>query len=394
MTQAYDVIVVGLGAVGSAAAYQLAKRGKRTLGIDRFSPPHSLGSTHGDTRITRQAIGEGLHYTPLSLRSYELFREVERDTGATLLTVTGGLIISSEGVSSGTHVPGFFANTVEAAHAYNIGHDLLDAPEIRRRFPQFSVHDGERGYLEHGAGFLRPEACVRAQLALAERHGAELRTGERVVAYATGGGSVSVKTDRAEYTAERLILSAGPWLLDLIGEPYRDYFAVRRQVLHWFEIAGEHVRFEPGHFPVFIWQFEGEQRGFYGFPAIDGPGGGIKLATEQYDTTTTADTVDRAVGEEEPRVMYERCVAGRLPGPGPGCLRSAVCLYTCTPDSEFVLDAHPEQDGVIIASPCSGHGFKHSAAVGEALAQIIAEGRARLDLSKFGLARSARGSGV
>src|SRR5690349_7234064 len=172
-----DVVVIGLGAVGSAAAYQLARRGAKVLGIDRHSPPHAMGSSHGDTRITRLAIGEGAHYTPLVLRANEIWREVESQTGEDLHVVTGMLIVSSERRRATTHVANFFENTIEAARRFGIAHDILDAAAIRRRFPRFAVRDNEVGYYEPGAGYLRPEACIAAQLRLAEDHGAELHRG-------------------------------------------------------------------------------------------------------------------------------------------------------------------------------------------------------------------------
>src|ERR1700686_3453912 len=165
----YQVIVAGLGAMGAAAVFQLARRGARVLGIDQFAPPHAHGSTHGDTRITRLAIGEGEQYTPLALRSHQLWREFEQETGSTLLTISGCLIISSRAKRAFTHVENFFANTLAAAHRYDTAHEVLDAGQIRRRFPQFKVADDEVAYLERDAGFLCPEACVRTQLRLAER---------------------------------------------------------------------------------------------------------------------------------------------------------------------------------------------------------------------------------
>jgi sarcosine oxidase len=391
MVRALDAIVVGLGAAGSAATYQLAKRGKRVLGIDRYGPPHPFGSTHGDTRITRQAIGEGAHYTPFALRSYELFREVERTADASLLTVTGGLIISSDAVSRDLHVPGFFSNTVAAARTFGIRHDLLDATEIRRRFPQFSVKDNEHGYYEYEAGFLRPEACVTAHLELAAELGAEIRTNEAVVGFEAKNGFVSVFTEHGSYEAERVIISAGPWLPELLGEPLRRLFAVRRQVMHWFAVRGDASAFAPERFPIFIWQIEGSQPGFYGFPAIDGAGGGIKMATEQYEQRTTPGTVEREVSAAEAAGMHARCLEGRFADVLPEAVRSVTCLYTSTPDHGFVIDEHPDVPGVLIASPCSGHGFKHSAAVGEALAQIAIDGASELDVSRFSLKRFERG---
>src|SRR5207248_649017 len=205
-------IVLGLGAMGSAALYHLAKKGVRALGLDRFSPPHPFGSTHGDTRVTRLAIGEGEQYTPLALRSHELWRELEKETGTELLTTCGGLIISSSTKTSRTHVERFFDNTLAAARKFAIAHEVLDATEIRRRFPRFNVADDERGYLERDAGFLRPEACVRAQLTVAERNGAEIHREERVSRFEASANAVTVTTDKEAYSAGTLIVTAGPWL--------------------------------------------------------------------------------------------------------------------------------------------------------------------------------------
>jgi sarcosine oxidase len=384
-----DVLILGLGAMGSATAYQLAKRGAKVVGLDQFSPPHDRGSSHGDTRITRLAIGEGAHYTPLAMRSHELWREIEKETGADLLTVTGGLIISSGERTAMLHVDSFFANTVAAAERYRIPHQILDTGEIRRRFPQLRVRDGEIGYYEPDAGFLRPESCVRAQLALAKKYGAAIRANEKVSGFEASAHGVTVSTDRGVYDAERLIVTAGAWLPQLIGEIYAAPFKVLRQVLFWFDVKGPVTPFLPGHFPVYIWELQGPEQAIYGFPAIDGPHGGVKIATQQYERTTTPETVNRDVSKEEAHAMYETYVAPYLPELSSNCLKAVACLYTVTPDAGFVIDFHPESERVIIASPCSGHGFKHSAAIGEALAGLAIDGRSRFDLSAFRLARFA-----
>jgi sarcosine oxidase len=385
----FDSIVLGLGAMGSAAACHLARRGNRVLGIDRYSPPHALGSTHGDTRITRLAIGEGGHYTPLALRSHELWRELERETGRTLLTCNGGLVISSAAKTSISHVENFFANTVAAARRFGIAHELLDAAAIRTRFPGFNVGDDEHGYFEPGAGFVRPEACVAAHLEIAGRRGATLRRDETVRGFAASGREVTVTTDRGEYRADRLIVTAGAWLPDLVGPEVARHFKVYRQTLFWFDVEGALSAYVPEHFPIFIWELQQRAQGIYGFPAIDGARGGLKIGAEHYERTTTADGIDRTVSQVETDAMYDRLVAPFLPGLGRRCVRSAVCLYTVTPDFGFVIDRHPASDRVLIASPCSGHGFKHSAAIGEALAEIVVDGASRLDLGSFRLDRFA-----
>ncbi len=383
----FHTIVAGLGAMGAATAYQLARKGVRVLGIDRFSPPHAQGSTHGDTRITRQAIGEGEQYSPLSLRSYELWRRMESETGRELLNVTGGLIISSPARSGASNVADFFGNTLRAARRYGIAHEMLDATQIRRRFPQFNVAADEIGYWEHDAGFLRPEACVEAQLQLAGRYGARLHTGERILGHEATATGVRVRTDRGAYTADRLVLTLGPWLPDLLDPRSARRFKVMRQVLYWFAPRGSIAPFGLGRFPIFIWEPPGATQAIYGFPAIDGAHGGVKVSSGQYLASTTPDTIERRVDPQEIRWMYENLVAPCFPGLSDHCLRTATCMYTVTPDFGFVIDTHPECGNVMIASPCSGHGFKHSAAIGEALAQWAVEGSSTIDLGGFAASR-------
>mgnify|MGYP001313501794 CR=1 FL=1 len=386
MVEKFDAIVAGLGAMGSASLYQLARRNVKVLGIDRFTPPHSLGSTHGDTRITRQAIGEGDHFVPLTLRSYEIFREIEKETGMDLLTITGGLMISSGSRTSIIHVAEFFENTLAAANKYGIGHEVLNATEMRRRFPQFLVEDDEIGYFEDEAGFLRPENCVEAQLCLADKLGARVSTGEQVLDLSSVEGGVHVRTDRGDYLAEHLVLTAGPWLPKLLGRHGSSLFKVYRQVLYWFDVEEHYDHFVPERFPIFIWEVQGKGMAMYGFPAIDGPGGGLKIGSGRYLDSIDPDEVNRDVSEHEIQSMYEMQVEPYFPLLGRRCVRTATCMYTATADARFVIDRHPEMQGVIVCSPCSGHGFKHSAAIGEALAEIVTEGKSRIDLSPFSFA--------
>ena len=383
----FETIVLGLGAMGSAALYQLARRGNGVLGIDRFSPPHALGSSHGDTRITRLAIGEGEQYTPLALRSHQLWSELERETGTRLLTACGGLVISSSAKTSRTHVENFFDNTLAAAKKYAIAHEVLDATEIRRRFPRFKVADDEQGYLERDAGFLRPEACVRAHLMAAEQRGAEIHREERVLRFDASADEVRVITDLETYVAGTLIVSAGPWLPGLVERRIARHFTVYRQTLFWFDIDGPVAPYLPECWPIFIWELQGKEQGIYGFPAIDGPRGGMKIATEQYEAATTAEAVDRTVTDREKKAMFEDYVAPCIAGVSDRCLRAMSCLYTVTPDFGFVIDTHPDSKRVLIVSPCSGHGFKHSPAIGEAAADLAIHGATAADLSAFSLRR-------
>jgi sarcosine oxidase len=386
----FDIIILGLGAMGSSALCQFAKRGARVLGIDQFSPPHAQGSTHGDTRITRLAIGEGEEYVPFAMRSHEIWPEIERETGTKLLFNTGGLIISSDATTSSLHVEKFFNNTISAAKKYGIGHEILAAADIRKRFPQFNIADNETGYFEPDAGYLVPEECVKAQIALAEKHRAVVHTNERVLGFKSDGSKVEVETDRDSYIARHLVITAGPWLPKLIGPKYSSLFGIYRQVLYWFDIEEEaRELFASERCPVFIWNLQGKEHGIYGFPAVNGPEGGVKIATEQLAKTTTPETVDRTVTAREIEEMYEMHVAPYFPALGRKCLKAVTCLYTSMAGARFLIDTHPEHKNVTIVSPCSGHGFKHSASIGEATAERILFGESTLDLSKFSF-RSVR----
>jgi sarcosine oxidase len=388
MVNNFDTIVVGLGAMGSAAVYQLAKRGNKVLGLDQFSPPHANGSSHGESRIIRQAIGEGEEYVPLVLRSYELWRDIEKATGRELLTITGGLTLESQNSEAALHGRhDFLDQAIRCAEKFNIRHEILETANIRKRYPQFAVTD-ERAYFEYETGFLRPELCIEAQLHLARKHGAAIQTDETVVSVETRGDSgVMVKTSRGTYPAEKVIITAGPWIARFLPPAYARVFKVSRQVMYWFDI-GEDCRsmFAPPGFPIFIWIFaKGGEFGFYGFPTLDTKT--IKVATEQFTAITDPDRVHRAVSMEEEQSMYKDYVQGRLPGISDRCGTAASCLYTTTPDSNFVIDVHPDNDRIIIASPCSGHGFKHSAAIGEALAEQVIDSNSTIDMSSFSMKR-------
>jgi len=382
----YDVIIVGLGAMGAAALYQLALAGKRVLGIDQFAPPHTLGSSHGETRITRQAIGEGSAYVPFALRSHEIWREIESKTGKILLFQVGGLILGDPGCSTIQHGKGgFIENTIATAKQFSIPHEIYDAAALRQRFPQFNVSDSEIGYYELGAGYVRPEECINAQLALAKELGATVVTNCKVTAIdadSTSDGA-TVKTHADTYRSEQVIVAAGPWIESFFTTKPQ-YFKVYRQVLFWFSPKGPIAPFQSDRCPIFIWTFNHSGGdGMYGFPAIDGPNGGVKLASEQYVVTESPDTVNREVTQDEIDYTYTNYVKDRFPLLSSNCVKVVSCMYTNTPDSDFVIQRHPDHEQIIIASPCSGHGFKHSAAIGETLAQLAVRNTTEIDISKF-----------
>ncbi len=383
-----EVIVVGLGAMGSAACLQLAARGVAVTAFDRYEPPHPYGSTHGDTRITRLAVGEGPEYVPLVRRSHELWREIEDESGTRLLTPSGAVILSRPGSP-------FFEETRALARRFRIEHERLTNAAVRARFPMFAVDEETEGYYEPKSGYVRPEAAVRAQLQLARRHGAELQLGEPVRAWSASAHGVTVSTQRGTYEADRLILCAGPWLPQLFPEG-SEIFAIHRQLLYWFQIREGYEQLRD--MPVFVWDFGGKRpgfvhlHGFYGFPAVDGPGGGVKVAAESYEVTTAPDGRQHPATRGEAARMYRDYVQARLPWLGPEPVRTVSCLYTCTFGSRFVIDRHPDHDAVLIVSPCSGHGFKHSPAIGELVAQWVTGEASRpgVDLGAFGLSQVVR----
>ena len=379
-----DVIVLGLGAMGSATCLRLAERGASVIGIDQHHPPHPYGSTHGDTRITRLAIGEGPEYVPFVRRSHQLWSELEQRSGIQLLTRTGGLILGDKGNE-------FVEQTRACAELYGIAHEDLSPAELAQRFPMFAVDQRTEAYYEPSAGYLRAEAAVKLQLELAERHGARLRLGERAESWTASPTGVSLTTGAGSYAAGALVLCVGAWIAQLF-EQGRETFAVHRQLMHWFAIRDGYEQLRD--MPVFVWDFGGPKdafvhfNGFYGFPAIDGRAGGVKVGTESYEHTTTAEEGQQPATAQEADDVYRRYVARGLPWLSPELLRAAPCLYTSTRASRFVIDRHPAHDAVWVVSPCSGHGFKHSPAIGEAIAQRITAGVSDLDLSQFSLARS------
>lgn len=377
--------------MGSATAYQLAKRSAKVVGIDQFTPPHTHGSSHGETRITREAIGEGMAYVPLAMRSHQLWREIEGETGESLFNACGGIVIAREGHASRLHAQDdFLGNTFRAAAEYNIAHERLTAADIFARYPHFILQGDECAYFEPGAGYLAPESCVRAQLALAARHGADLRMGERVVSVTREHGHTVVQTDRTRYTPATTIVCAGPWVRGLLQARAPQVIAplaVRRQVLYWFHHkAPPPLSYRADNFPIFIWNW-GPREGdvFYGFPQL-GDAPEIKVASSQHTASTTPDDVNRDVSATEMETMYATHLAGKLRGISPRCTRVATCLYTDAPGAKFVIDRLPDAADTIVVSACSGHGFKHSAAIGEAVAAMALSANTPAVLRPFAIA--------
>ena len=316
MIEQADFIVVGLGAMGSAVLYQLAKRGAKVIGVDRFTPPHQMGSSHGETRITRQAVGEGGDYAPLVLKSHRIWRELEADTGEKLLSECGVLVMGpGTGPTSHHGKPDFVARSIAVARDFGIKHEVIDGAEVARRFPQFlGLAGNEKAYFEPGGGYVGPERCISAQLRRAAELGARIRTGVEVRSIGQQA-SVRIETSDGTIEAGQVVVTAGSWAAPLLGAPFDRLLTVNRQVLHWYELD-DLTAYGP-HAPAFIWMHGATDVDyFYGFPPLPGDHR-IKVATEQYETLTTADTINREVCPAESAEMYRKHVQGRLAGAKP-----------------------------------------------------------------------------
>ena len=373
----HDVIVIGLGATGAAAVWQLARAGVRVLGIDRHAPPHTNGSTHGRTRIIREAYFEDPCYVPFIRTAYDLWHELEAECGERLLHFTGGLMV---GPLDGVLVSG----ALTSARLHGIPHELLDAAEVERRFPGFHLDEDMHGVLEERAGLLLPERCIEAFLAGARARGAVLRTNEEVTGWKAVGDGVEVTTSLGRYTARTLVLAAGPWMPALLADLQLP-LTVERQLFHWFRPLRHAERFTADNAPIALWEYAPD-RIFATFPDM---GDGLKAGIHHEGPECAPDTVDRTPSDADEaaiRALLQR----HAPDANGELLEARVCLYTNTPDHHFILDRHPHHEQVIIASPCSGHGFKFAPATGAAIAELVLTGATTADLGLFRLARFAR----
>lgn len=366
------VVVIGLGGMGSAAAAHLARRGARVIGLERFDPAHAKGSSHGGSRIIRQSYFEDPSYVPLLVRAYELWDELDRDADEPIRTLTGGLYFGDPNSTT-------FAGSLLASQQWDLPHEVLDAAQIRRRFPHFTPADHELGLFEEAAGFARPENTVRAHIARAAAAGADLRFGVQVTTWASDASGVVVHTSDGVVHGDRLVICPGAWapgLLADLGVPV----TIERQVMYWLPTGDHYDAYRTG--PVYIHE-RPDAAQIYGFPAIDGPDGGGKVAFFRMGSTCDPDTVDREVQPAEERRMRER-LALTLPALSSGpALDAKVCMYSTTPDEHFVVGPHPAHPNVVVACGFSGHGFKFVPVLGEVLADLALTGHTAYNIELF-----------
>ncbi|MEO6166361.1 MAG: N-methyl-L-tryptophan oxidase [Chitinophagales bacterium] len=371
----YDVAIIGAGAMGSAAAYHLAKTGRKILLLDRYTPPHSFGSSHGQSRIIREAYFENPMYVPLVQQAYVLWDLLEKESGKKLFLKTGGLMLGNKDHKV------FHGASVSAAR-HGIEYDYLDGEGIKKRFPVLLPDQNTVALLEKNAGILFPEECIRTQLELAKKPNVSFHFNETALQLKSKSESVTIVTDKATYQAHKVIVSSGAWITSLFPELQLP-LEVKRQVLFWFTCMDKNTeKFLPQNLPVFIWE-HAPNHIFYGFPDL---GDGIKIAIHHQGQLTTADTIDRNVTHDELKKItaivnhhFDAQLAFHY---------SVVCIYTNTPDEHFIIDFHPAHHNIIIASACSGHGFKFSSAIGKILRDMTLEEKLDFDIGMFRLGRS------
>ena len=361
MATTYDAIVIGTGGIGSAAIYALAKRGVRVLGIDQFGPAHDRGSSHGQTRMIRQAYFEHPDYVPLVKSAYGLWADLEQEVGEQLYFQTGLLQC---GPANGY----VLAGVLESARTHNLAVEELSAAEVEARWPQIRVPEEMNGVYEVECGYLRVEECVRQHLAAAEKHGATLRFDQSVVEWKSEPGHIVVRTEAETFCAERLIVTAGAWTAQILAE-LRIALDVQRMTLFWFKTSGDEYSLEHG-FPGFL--FERTDGIYYGFPQIDDRG--LKVAEHRSGEPPESVRGDPTHVDRSLDIAAESRVANFLEdhfsGVIPHRTDSTVCMYTMTPDEHFVVDHHPDDKRVVFAAGMSGHGFKFAPVLGKALADL------------------------
>jgi len=372
----YDAIVIGVGSVGSAAAYHLARRGQRVLALDQFAVPHTMGSHHGAHRIYRFAYAEGSSYVPIMRAAYERWLELEMEWGEPLHRQTGGLDI---GPPDCEQVTGALAS----CEAHDLVHDLLEGSEVNRRFPAWRLHDGEVAVYQPEAGMVFPERCVAAHVAGAIRNGAEIRALTRVEGWHVQGDRVVVAVDGDRHAADRLLIAGGAWLPVLVPE-LAPLLRPTRQLVCWFS-ATPTEHFTPDAFPVWIAQVD--EGHFYGFPQAVTPG--VKIGWHDPGPAFDPDTPDRSTSADDEH--HHRAFArAHLPGADGPTLARGACLYTMSPDEHFVLDRLPGVPQVVVFGGDSGHAFKFASELGSIAADLATEGRTAIDIEQFRLDRFAQ----
>ncbi|MEA3154755.1 MAG: sarcosine oxidase [Betaproteobacteria bacterium] len=371
----YDVIVVGVGGMGSATVYHLARRGLKVLGLEQFDIPNELGSSHGVSRIIRLAYAEHPNYVPLLRRAYELWRELENRVDERLLIITGGIDAGEENSAT-------VKGSLSSCAIHDLSHECLDATALTRRFPGYRLASGMVGVYQPDAGFLLPERCIVAHVAAAQQLGAEVHARERVISWSAEQNGIVVTTDHGTYRARKMVVTAGPWARTIIPE-LKDLAVPERQVMIWTQPLRPEY-FQVGAFPVF--NMEAHEGRFYGFPVYGVPGFKLGKYHHRSERVDDLERMNRECDVEDEEVLRAG-ISRYFPDANGPTIVMKTCLFTNSPDEHFILDLLADCPQVAVAAGFSGHGFKFCSVIGEIMAELILDGSARLDIAMFQLGR-------
>ena len=370
----FDAVVIGLGGMGSAIAYDLASHGARVLGLEKFSLNHTNGSSHGRTRIIRTAYFEHPNYVPLVKRAMDLWLNLQAESGMDLFKLTGGIMF-------GPPESELISGSIESANRHALPHETLSSEQVKSRFPAFQPDESETAVYESNAGILFPEKCIEAHTRLAKGFGAELHFNDPLIEWRAERDGVFAKTESESYHAKWGIFASGAWLTELIPE-LKLPLQCERQTAFWFKPSKNESLFIADKMPFFIWCLQGGNH-FYGIPDF---GEGVKVARHHGGEYTSPAAVNRKVTEQD-EMPVRHFLDSHTPWASGSVLSSTTCLYTNSPDGHFLIDQHPKHRNIVIVSACSGHGFKFAAAIGEIVREMVLEGKTTQDISLFNIER-------
>ncbi len=383
MNNNFDVIVVGLGAMGSSACYYLSQSKINLLGIDQFNSPHSFGSSHGETRIIREAYFEHPLYVPLVQRAYELWSDLQQNNtniksdkleNNENSLLSERLFLKTSGLMLGKKDSGVVSGAKKSAETHNLNYQLFNSEQIKNNYPAFNLPNDNIGILENRAGILFPEKCIKNYLESAKNNGVKINCNEKMISWKSNKSNIKVITDKNVYYTDKLILSTGAWIKEIIPNLK---LKMTRQVLFWFDTKGSE-EFKPEKFPIYICE-KNPEKIFYGFPDL---GTGMKIAFHNHGQEINPNNLDKNIYTNEIKEIFD-IVAEYFPKLKPNIIKSEVCMYTNTEDENFIIDYYPDNKRVIVASPCSGHGFKFSSVIGEILSQMANNVSPKFDLEPF-----------
>ena len=370
----YDVIIIGLGAMGSAASYYLSKNGVKVLGLDTYEPPHKLGSSHGHTRVIREAYHEGTSYVPIVKKAYELWNELDHEIEDKLILEYGGMYLGDDGK--------YLSDAKKSAKKYDIPIKEFSSKEIKEKYNILNPPNNFKGLLENRSGAVFPEKAISNFLSKSINNGSSHNYNEKVIVWEKQSKFYKVETDKNNYFAEKLIFSSGAWIKNLVPS-LKLPVKIERQVLFWFDPIKDKDKFHYSNMPNTGWDLDNGME-FYTQPNIENKG--FKVAMHHNGKFISENDLNRESNADDLSIV-KNFLEEYIPLANGKLIDSRVCVYTNTPDLDFIIDFYPNDENIIICSPCSGHGFKFTPAIGEICSELVINNAANYDLSEFSIKR-------